>query len=110
LEYEVRMRNLILSAVVFLVACGGSSTNAAPANDPSTTNASAPSPSSSAATGSSDATASDGKCATPKTSSATALDACLAECEPLADKAPEGTRCIPPKSACKMNCNQQFKK
>ncbi len=102
---------LLFSSALVLAACGG---NSAPANDP----ASSPAPSSSSApvtTASSEPTPNapsmpEGKCATATTTSATALDACLAECEKLDDKAPAGSRCIPPRTSCKMACDSKFKK
>jgi hypothetical protein len=36
-------------------------------------------------------------------------DACMAKCAPLSEKAPEGTRCLPPRLQCQMNCDQLFK-
>jgi hypothetical protein len=122
LEYEVRMQNLILSfGLLALVACGGSSN--APANDPSSTGAAPASTASTTttttetsttATGGDakpgDAKPADGKCGTTTTTSASDMDMCKAECEKLDDKAPAGSRCLPPRTSCKMNCDQKFKK
>jgi hypothetical protein len=116
LEYEVRMKNLFLSfGLLALVACGGGST--APANDPSSTGA-APAPTTttttetttSATTAGGDAAPGDGMCGTTTTTSASDMDMCKTECEKLDDKAPAGSRCIPPRTSCNMNCDQKFKK
>jgi hypothetical protein len=105
------MRNLILS-FGFLVcgslvaACGSGNTNATPAGDPSTTNASgAPTGGTS---GTSETKPPEGKCGQTVTTSATALDACMADCEKLSDKAPEGSRCLPPRVECKQGCKHKF--
>ena len=94
------MKNLLLCCVLAfgLAACGESPTP--PANAPST----------SSTTTSSD---SDPKCGTRDVAAPagdTDLTSCLATCEKLDDKAPEGTRCIPPRVACKSNCNTKYKK
>ena len=104
------MRNLILSFSLLVAACGGGNTNAAPA-DPSTTNATPSSSSTSTSTSTSggNAGAPEGKCGAGTTvTSATAMDACMADCEKLSDKAPEGSRCLPPKTECKMGCKHKF--
>jgi hypothetical protein len=108
------MRKLILSfGFLALVACGGNSN--APANDPSSSNATPASTTTTTtettttATGG-DAKPGDGQCGTTTTTSATDMDMCKAECEKLDDKAPAGSRCIPPRTSCKMNCDQKFKK
>lgn len=95
------MKSFLLCAFVLLAACGGNS-NAAPPSDPSSS-------STTAAPASTD-NASDGKCGTTTTTSATDMDMCKAECEKLDDKAPAGSRCIPPRTSCKMACDQKFKK
>lgn len=100
------MKNLFLCAFVLLAACGGNS-NATPPSDPSSSSSS--SSSTTAAPASTDG-ASDGKCGTTTTTSATDMDMCKAECEKLDDKAPAGSRCIPPRTSCKMACDQKFKK
>jgi hypothetical protein len=99
------MRTTILFATLLLMACGGEQK---PADAPSTTSTSTSStadPTSTPAVG-----GSDQKCGDLPKATATALDACKADCEKLDDKAPPNTRCVPPRSQCKMNCDQQFKK
>ena len=127
LDYDARMKNLVLSIALFVVAaCGGNSSNAAPPSDPSS--------SSPGATGTStapaepgDATGSTGEpvpatlaptdqkasteneCGPVATPTAAPLSACLAECEKLADTVPAGAKCMPPRFACKSHCNTKFK-
>jgi hypothetical protein len=113
LEYEVRMKNLVLAFGLLLVAaCGGNSN--APANDPSSSATPAPSTTTTTETTTTvsggDAKPADGKCGAPTTTtSATTLDLCKADCEKLSDKAPEGSRCLPPRTECKMGCDHKFK-
>ena len=93
------MRNLFfVLSVLGLVACGDSTP---PANAPT----------SSSTTTSTDTGSGDSKCkGLDAPAGDTDLTACLASCEKLDDKAPEGTRCIPPRVACKSNCNTKYKK
>jgi hypothetical protein len=48
-------------------------------------------------------------CAAPKTTTKN-LTSCKAECQKLDDKAPAGSKCIPPRAACVSNCNTLFNK
>jgi hypothetical protein len=113
LEYEVRMRNLILCATLLVAACGGNS-NAAPPSDPSATGATPATTATTTSTtteGASATPAADGKCGAPTTTTAaTSLDLCNADCEKLSDKAPEGSRCMPPRFECKQSCKVKFEK
>jgi hypothetical protein len=96
------MRTILLSCVLTLglVACGESPTP--PANAPTSTTTSTTTPT----TGDTDA-----KCkGLDAPAGDTDLTSCLASCEKLDDKVPEGTRCIPPRVSCKSNCNTKYKK
>jgi hypothetical protein len=49
-------------------------------------------------------------CAAPKDVTAKDLASCKNECKKLDDKAPAGSKCIPPRTACLSNCDTKFKK
>jgi hypothetical protein len=38
------------------------------------------------------------------------LASCKSDCKKLDDKAPAGSKCIPPRTACLTSCDQKFKK
>lgn len=95
------MRTFIFLASLMAVACGGEQK---PADAPSTTST----PGDPAPTQTIGGT--EQRCGDVPKSTATALDACKADCEKLDDKAPPNTRCVPPRTQCKMNCDSQFKK
>ena len=106
------MRILVASSIVlgaFVLACGSSP----PPADPSVQSSGAPAAGAEPAPATTKAAdeSSDGKCKSAE-APATApsdLSTCLAGCEKLDDKVPEGSRCIPPRTSCKMHCNTQFK-
>lgn len=103
IAYDAGMRNLFVLCALGLFACGESTP---PANAPS-------SPATTTTTTTTTATdsSSDAKCrGLEATAGDTDLTSCLAACEKLDDKAPEGSRCIPPRVACKSQCNTKYKK
>jgi len=101
------MRTTILFATFLLMACGGEQK---PADAPTTTSTPSTATPSAGDPAPTDKASSDGKCGDLPKTTATALDACKTDCEKLDDKAPPNTRCVPPRTQCKMNCDQQFKK
>jgi hypothetical protein len=38
------------------------------------------------------------------------MASCKAECKKLDDKAPAGSKCVPPRTACLSSCDTKFKK
>lgn len=53
----------------------------------------------------------DGQCKSgPAAAVAKDIDACTNDCQKLADVAPAGSKCAPPRAACMNECNTKFKK
>lgn len=107
----MNLSRLLLALPLVALACGGNEPPAAAPSGPaptetttttSTTTTSTTPASSAPAVGQATCTSADVKGAADKA-------ACMAKCAPLGDKAPEGSRCLPPKTECQMSCDHMFK-
>lgn len=90
---------------LLVIACGESTPPpATPASTETTATSTTATPSGEAAPGTGQPT-----CASADVKGTPDREACMAKCAPLSEKAPEGTRCLPPRLQCQMSCDQLFK-